>query len=97
MDPQPTPTPQGIDRRQRGDTPADRRASPPDLMRHDTDGDGRISRDEAPQRLKERFDRLDLNGDGYIDADEVAEWRQRFRDRPGRRGNPAAGDDRDAD
>jgi collagen type III alpha len=57
-------------------------------MRHDTDGDGRISRDEAPQRLKQRFDRIDLDGDGYIDEDELAALRQRSRDRSGRRGQP---------
>ena len=49
--------------------------SPHDVMRADTDGDGRISRAEAAaagaERSNEWFDKLDLNKDGYITADEM--------------------------
>ena len=40
------------------------------FMRMDTDGDGKISREEAPDRLRERFDEMDKNGDGFLDASD---------------------------
>ena len=49
----------------------------PDFSRLDADGDGRVSRDEAPNRMARFFDRLDANGDGFISEDE-------FQRRPGR-------------
>ena len=52
---------------------------PHDLMRADTDGDGRISRAEATAASAERsgewFDKLDLNKDGYVTADEIKQAR----------------------
>ena len=41
------------------------------LFQHDKDGDGKISRSEAPERMKSFFDRIDTNSDGMIDAAEV--------------------------
>jgi len=41
------------------------------LARWDKDGDGRITREEAPARLKKRFDKLDTNHDGALDAEEM--------------------------
>ncbi len=37
----------------------------------DADGDGKLSRDEAPGRLAERFDEIDSNGDGLLDEAEI--------------------------
>ena len=37
----------------------------------DTDGDGRISLDEAPEQMRGFFGQMDSNGDGYIAADEM--------------------------
>ncbi|MGQ0633542.1 MAG: hypothetical protein ACT4QC_02935 [Planctomycetaceae bacterium] len=39
--------------------------------RYDTDGDGRVSRDEAQGRLRKNFDRLDADGNGFLERDEL--------------------------
>ena len=41
------------------------------LLDRDANGDGRISRDEVPERMERIFGRLDANGDGFIDEDEL--------------------------
>ncbi|NJN14614.1 MAG: hypothetical protein HC813_03055, partial [Planctomycetes bacterium] len=56
------------------------------LARLDLDQDGKISREEAPERMKERFDEMDTDGDGFIDADEQKALRERVRGRGGRGG-----------
>lgn len=38
----------------------------------DIDGDGKLSREEVPERLRDNFDEIDLNGDGYVDEEEWA-------------------------
>jgi RND family efflux transporter MFP subunit len=48
------------------------------MMQLDRDGDGKISRDEAPQRMRDSFDQLDTNGDGFIDAAETSALRGRL-------------------
>ena len=40
------------------------------FKRVDANGDGKISMDEAPDRMKQGFTRLDTNGDGLIDSTE---------------------------
>lgn len=47
------------------------------LMRLDTDGDGKISREEAPEQMKSRFDTLDANGDGFLDQSDFEAMRSR--------------------
>jgi hypothetical protein len=42
------------------------------LSQLDKDGDGRVSRKEAPERMAEFFARLDTNADGFLDAEELA-------------------------
>ena len=57
------------------------------LMEMDQDGDGKLSKDEVPERMQRRFDFMDANGDGYVDQDELAGMRERMRQRmqgPGR-------------
>jgi Ca2+-binding EF-hand superfamily protein len=54
-----------------------------DLMQNDQDGDGKISRDEAPEWLQPRFDRIDSNGNGFIEADELSALRNRAREGDG--------------
>lgn len=41
------------------------------LKRLDKNGDGKLSKEEAPERLQQNWDRLDRNGDGFISADEI--------------------------
>ena len=41
----------------------------------DKDGDGKLSREEAPERMQQFFDRIDKNSDGFVDAAEMAAMR----------------------
>ena len=41
------------------------------LKKNDSDGDGKISKDEAPEHIKRFFDRMDKNKDGVIEESEV--------------------------
>ena len=72
------------------------------MKRADTDGDGKVSRDEFMKaqtaRLEEMFSRMDTNGDGKLSREEVAEGRVRMRELmqrngqgPGGRGLPDRG------
>jgi Ca2+-binding EF-hand superfamily protein len=65
------------------------RPNPEELLRRlkeaDKNGDGKISKDEAPERMKENFDRIDANGDGQIDETEVKAMVERLREAAGRR------------
>jgi Ca2+-binding EF-hand superfamily protein len=42
------------------------------LIRFDRNGDGSLAADEAPPRLRNRFDRLDQDGDGLLAGDELS-------------------------
>jgi hypothetical protein len=43
----------------------------------DTDGDGRVSREEHARHADKMFDKIDKNKDGYIDKDEASAMRKR--------------------
>lgn len=49
-----------------------------DIMKQDTDKDGKISKEEADDRMKQGWDRNDTNGDGFVDRTEVKEMVDRF-------------------
>jgi hypothetical protein len=53
------------------------------IQRFDRDGDGKISKQEAPPPMQRNFSKHDANGDGYIDADEAKSLPQ-----PGQGGPP---------
>ncbi|HEV8002973.1 MAG TPA: EF-hand domain-containing protein, partial [Planctomycetaceae bacterium] len=44
------------------------------LQRADTDGDGKLSLQEAPPFLKRQFSKIDTNGDGFLDKAELEAW-----------------------
>ncbi len=58
----------------------------------DKDGDGKISKDEAPERMKENFDRLDANGDGFIVIEEFQRVMGAMRGQGGEGGRKPEGD-----
>jgi len=59
-----------------------------DVMKLDKNGDGKVTKDEAPEQMKAIFDHMDLNKDGGIDAAEVKKLRELG---PGRRGARGGG------
>ncbi|HUQ68169.1 MAG TPA: hypothetical protein VM165_01525 [Planctomycetaceae bacterium] len=63
----------------------------PDIMESDKDGDGKVSKEEAPEQMAQFFDRMDANSDGFIDADEAEAARQRRAARQAAGGGPGGG------
>jgi Ca2+-binding EF-hand superfamily protein len=63
--------------------------SNPFFARMDANGDGKISKDEAPDRLKENFDRMDRNSDGFLTQEEMQSAFERGGQRPGQPGQPS--------
>ncbi len=49
------------------------------LARFDANKDGKLQKEEAPERMQSQFDELDKNGDGVLDADEVGAMSGRRR------------------
>lgn len=46
------------------------------LKRIDKNSDGKVSKEEAPERMQEQFDALDANKDGFLDAGELGKLRR---------------------
>lgn len=51
------------------------------FKRLDENGDGAVSKEEAPARLKENFSRVDTNGDGKVTLEELRKVFERARGR----------------
>ena len=45
----------------------------------DSDGDGKVTREEFDKKHDTMFEKMDANGDGAIDADEMAQMRDQMR------------------
>jgi collagen type III alpha len=62
------------------------------IMNSDKDGDGKLSKDEAPERLREHFNQIDADDDGQIDRSELKKAMSRFgRRRGGEHSGPPRG------
>ena len=51
--------------------PGDRNFAEQFFKQFDKNGDGKLSQEEVPDRMKENFSKLDRNGDGQIDRSEL--------------------------
>ena len=49
---------------------------PSRMARMDANGDGKLQKDELPERMQQMFDRLDTNGDGALDGEEIQAMRR---------------------
>jgi hypothetical protein len=63
------------------------------IMENDADGDGRLSADEIPERMRSNLDSVDSNSDGVVDRDEVTAMVASFGER-GRGNSNGEGSDR---
>lgn len=66
-----------------------------DIMRFDENKDGKVSKEEVPERMRSFFDRMDPNNDGSIDQSEIDGMRSRFGGGRERRGSDRGGRSRD--
>jgi hypothetical protein len=61
------------------------------LANLDANGDGKISKSEAPERMQGRFGELDQNGDGFLSGSEIPTFGGGGRGGPGGGGGDGGG------
>ena len=49
------------------------------MLENDANGDGKLQRSEAPERMSRFFDRVDANGDGVLESKELEAMQERRR------------------
>ncbi len=93
--PVPGRRPEGARPLERPGTPEQQRGRDGFFQRSDRNGDGNLSRDEAPEMIRRRFDELDSNADGRLTPDEFRKILdgQRRRGTPGERPGAEASDE----
>lgn len=61
---------------------AGRRPDPREMFkRMDADGDGKITKSEVPEQMRQRWDRMDTDGNGFLDEAEQRAIAERIRQR----------------
>ena len=54
------------------------------MMAFDKNGDGKLAKDELPERMQSLMDRADANKDGFVDRAELTQYAtQQMRRAPG--------------
>jgi collagen type III alpha len=72
--------------------PGGARPNPEEIFKRlDKNGDGKIAKDEAPERIAANFDKLDVNKDGFITPEELKAGRPGGPGGPDAPRRPAAG------
>ncbi|MEO1970398.1 MAG: hypothetical protein ABGX07_02525 [Pirellulaceae bacterium] len=56
------------------------------MMQNDKNNDGKLSKDEVPERMQAIFGRADANNDGFLTKDELTKMVQQRGSRGGDRG-----------
>lgn len=62
-----------------------------EFLKNDKDGDGKISKTEAPEQMQRGFDRSDANSDGFLDRSELNEMVKRIRQYQQQQRQPGGG------
>ncbi len=76
----------GSGMQQRRSSPIRQRGNPAQqLMNFDANDDGKLTLEELPPRMQQRFGRMDENGDGFVDQEEVDAMSERLPGGQGRR------------
>lgn len=67
---------EGVVRRERPRGAQGKGALPSRMAGMDANGDGKLQKNELPERMQSMFDRLDTNGDGALDGEEIQAMRR---------------------